>query len=86
MSKKLLRRIEILEKQIKSQDKPLSNDLNQQLLTRKEVANYFKVTLVTIHNYCVSGILKPYKFGTNVRFYKEDIEKVLKAINHKNNF
>ena len=47
------------------------------ILTRKEVAELFKVDLSTLHNWCKSGKLKPYGIGSRVYFKMSDIEKSL---------
>lgn len=42
-----------------------------ELYTRKEVADLFKCTLKTVHNWTKSGRLKAYGHGSRV-FYKVD--------------
>lgn len=48
-------------------------------LTRKEVASLLDVSLVTIHEWCKKGILKPKRIGTRVRFSLADIEEILES-------
>ena len=48
-------------------------------LTRKEVSNLLGVSLVTIHEWCKKGILKPKRIGTRVRFDLADIEEILES-------
>lgn len=48
-------------------------------LTRKEVSSLLGVSLVTIHEWCKKGILKPIHIGSRVRFRKSDIEKTLEG-------
>lgn len=46
---------------------------NEVLLTRQETADYFKVSLVTIHQWVKYGILTPVRFGNRVYFKKQVI-------------
>ena len=50
-------------------------------LTRKEVANLFKVDLSTIHNWCKSGKLNPLAIGARVYFLRSDLEQSLTPLN-----
>jgi len=52
-------------------------------LTRKELADIFKVTLPTISDWSKKGILKPYRLGNLVRFKKSEVEQALQTINPK---
>src|SRR5690606_8191718 len=46
-------------------------------ITRKEAAELFGVSLVTIHNWTKEGVIRAYKIGTRVRFKKSEIEDIL---------
>lgn len=48
-------------------------------LTRKDVSKLLGVSLVTIHEWCKKGILKPKRIGTRVRFDLADIEEILES-------
>jgi len=50
-------------------------------LTRKEVAELFKVDLSTIHNWCKSGKLNPLAIGARVYFLRSDVEQSLIPLN-----
>jgi excisionase family DNA binding protein len=52
----------------------------EEYLTRRELAEIFKVTLPTISDWSKKGILKPYRLGNLVRFKKSEVEKALKKI------
>ncbi len=52
-------------------------------ITRKEVAELFGVSLVTIHNWTREGVIRAYKIGTRVRFKKSEIEDILINSNKK---
>ena len=41
------------------------------LLTRREVVNMLKISLVTLHDWTNKGVLKAYKVGNRV-YYKAD--------------
>jgi excisionase family DNA binding protein len=73
----------LISESVKTQIQELSNYLKalpptkneKEFLTRKEVAELFKVSLVTIHEWCNSGILKHYKVGNRTYFkYTELLE------------
>jgi excisionase family DNA binding protein len=72
-----------ISESVKTQIQELSNYLKaltptkneKEFLTRKEVAELFKVSLVTIHEWCNSGVLKHYKVGNRTYFkYSELLE------------
>ena len=47
------------------------------LLTRKEVAEKLKVSSPTLKRWRDTGILKGIKIGGSIRYYQEDVEKLL---------
>lgn len=47
------------------------------LLTRKEVADLLKIDLSTIHNWTKKGRLKSYGIGNRVYFRRKDIDEAL---------
>lgn len=49
----------------------------KELLTRKETATFFDVSYVTIHDWCNSGILKPYKVGNRTYFKRSDLMELV---------
>mgnify|MGYP001067316095 CR=1 FL=1 len=63
----------------------LSKPKNDELLTRKEVANYLRISLVTIHSWNKYGILNPIRMGNRILYKKQDILDVLEeqSINKK---
>lgn len=79
-----------LIQQIKNEVQTLLNQQKSQtesqpdkLMTRKEVARFFGVSLVTVHNWNKSGILKPYRIGNKIRYKESEILKALQFINAK---
>lgn len=61
----------------------IGNNTNEvkELLTRKETGDMFSVSLVTIHEWCKSGILKPYKVGNRTYFKREEVMEVVSRSN-----
>ena len=57
----------------------LSKPKNDELLTRKEVANYLRISLVTIHSWNKYGILNPIRMGNRILYKKQDILDVLEV-------
>jgi excisionase family DNA binding protein len=55
----------------------------QDVLTRKETAKFFSVSLVTIHDWTKSGIIHPYKVGNRVYFKRSHLMDVLEQSNPK---
>ena len=62
-----------------------SRILNDELLTRQEVAEYLRISLVTIHSWNKHGILNPIRMGNRILYKKQDILDVLEeqSINKK---
>ncbi len=54
--------------------------LQNEYLTRQNVADMFDVNLSTIHNWCKSGKLKPLGIGKRVYFLRTDVENSLISI------
>lgn len=53
----------------------------KELMTRKEAAQFFDVSLVTIHDWCNTGILKPYKVGNRSYFKRVEVMEALRNPN-----
>ena len=50
-------------------------------LTRRDVAEMFKVDISTVHNWCKSNKLKPLGIGNRVYFLRSDLEQCLTPLN-----
>jgi excisionase family DNA binding protein len=50
------------------------------LLTRREVAQKLKITLVTLDKYTRSGTLQSYKIGGQIRYKAAEIEKAFEQV------
>lgn len=46
-------------------------------ITRREVANLFKITLVTVHDWTRKGLLQAYKIGNRVYYKRPEVEGAL---------
>ena len=57
--------------------KQLSKTQNHDLLTRKEVAEYLKISLVTVGTWSKYGIINPIRMGNRIFFKKQDILNTL---------
>ena len=65
--------------------KELSKPKNDELLTRKETAEYLRISLVTIQSWSKHGIINPIRMGNRILFKKQDILDILEkqTINKK---
>lgn len=66
-------RLIALENQSNNSPTPLP----EELLTRNEVATYFKVNISTVRNWTKQGILIKYGIGDRVYYKKSEIEAAL---------
>ncbi len=53
------------------------------ILTTKELAEYLKLTEVTIYKYATMGKIPGFKIGSRWRFDKEQIDELLKNGEHQ---
>lgn len=77
---------EVIKNALKTQLDFLKKEINpikidEEYLTRKEVASLFKIELSTLHNWCKKGKLQSYGIGNRVYFLRSDIEKALTPLN-----
>ena len=49
-------------------------------LTRKEVAEMLKISLVTLNEWTKKGVLTSYRIGNRVRYKSHEVEESLKRI------
>lgn len=75
--------VNLIKEGVKTELQTLSARLAQpqtdqkELLTRKETATYFSVSLVTIHDWMNEGIIKPYKVGNRTFFKHSELLEVV---------
>lgn len=74
-----------LKKELENFQKHFTPEKPDEFLTRKETAKLLKISLVTLHQWCKDGILKPLKKGNRTYFSKREIEKSLYNSNTKQN-
>jgi len=58
-------------------------DSPKEVMTRKEVADLFSVSLPTIHDWANSGIIKPYKVGNRTYFKRSELFSIMDSSNNK---
>lgn len=58
-------------------------DSLKEILTRKETADLFSVSMVTIHDWVKNGIIKPYKVGNRTYFKRSELINVMDLSNNK---
>jgi len=51
---------------------------DKEILTAKEVADYLKLHLFTVHKYAREGKIPAFKIGADWRFHKKYIERWIK--------
>lgn len=75
----LIEKVTTLENLIREKGLILHQEKDKkELLTAKETAAYFNVTLVTIHNWAKQGKLNKHKIGgTRIGFKRAEVEKLL---------
>jgi excisionase family DNA binding protein len=56
-------------------------DSPKEVMTRKETAELFSVSTVTIHDWVNSGIIKPYKVGNRTYFKRSELLSVMELSN-----
>jgi hypothetical protein len=78
----------LISESVKTQIQELVNATNKEqtkdendLLSRKETAEFFKVSLVSIHAWMKDGIIKPYKVGNRTYFKKSELINVVESSN-----
>jgi hypothetical protein len=54
---------------------------SETFLTRKETAQFFQISLYTVHDWMNKGIIKPYKAGNRTYFKREELIEVLNQSN-----
>lgn len=52
-----------------------------ELLTRKQTAEFLDISTVTLHAWCNQGILKPYKMGNRTYFKRSELIETLSNSN-----
>ena len=66
----------IIREAVSSTVIPLDSD---EYLTRKQTAKLLQISLVTLRDWSVKGILQSYKIGGRIRYKKSELDEALKA-------
>ena len=74
-------RISLLEDHLSAMVSSETNQPSDELMTRKEVAQYFKINIATVRNWSIQGILKKYGVGDRVYFKRSEVESLPKQLN-----
>ena len=53
------------------------SEKQNKLLTRNETCKLLGISLPTLHDWCLKGIIPSYRINTRIRFKSEDIEMIL---------
>lgn len=74
-------------KKIEKSDKPTKTTTYQQseIMTRNDVAALFKISLVTVHQWIQTGVLRAHRLGTRVYFKRSEIDAAMTVIEPKRN-
>lgn len=67
----------IVEKRLNEKIEHLNPKKGYKFLSRKEVSQILKVSLVTISDWSKRGIINSYRIGTRVRYKSDEIEEAL---------
>jgi hypothetical protein len=75
---------ELISENVKVQIQNLARDLSElnapqqkEILTRKEVAELFEISFVTLHEWTKNGILNPSKIGGRTFFKRSELMQLL---------
>ncbi len=83
-AKEILNRFNNLEKSLQEIKEATTEQYPQnKLLTRKEVSDYLKISIMTVHNWTRNGILTAYRIGNKLRYKQSEIDTALNTINLK---
>jgi hypothetical protein len=79
----VLNKLALLEEELKNIKENFQPIEPLELMTRKEVVDYFKISFPTLHQWTNCGILCDYKIGNRVYYKRSEIEsQILKSNNN----
>lgn len=73
----ILERITILQQELENIKKSFQPKEPVELMTRHEVADFFKISFPTLHQWTKNGILHGYRTGNRVYYKRGEIESNL---------
>lgn len=73
---------EVIREQLQNYipDRPTTTEKQTGYLTRQEVADRLKITLVTLDKYAKAGILQSYRIGGQIRYKAVEVEKAFETV------
>ena len=80
-SETILEKITILQKELEDIKKNFQAKQPVELMTRHEVADFFKIDISTVYNWTKKGTLISYGIGYRVYYKRSEIESRLIRIN-----
>jgi len=54
-------------------------DERDQLLTRKEAAEYLKITLPTLRKHTIAGVVRCHEIGSRILYKRKELESALRS-------
>ncbi|KAB7528427.1 helix-turn-helix domain-containing protein [Flagellimonas olearia] len=79
-TEEIIEKIDLLQKEISSLKKNLQPKEPVELMTRKEAANFLRISLTTLHHWTKRRIIKGYGLGNRVYYKKSEIiNKILRT-------
>ena len=79
----LLKEINSIKSGITKIHEKFTPQFTTQLMTRQEVADFYKVSLVTVHDWLKKGWLISYRIGNRTRFKRHEVEEAMNEIRRK---
>lgn len=75
---------EAVRQELRTLNRPVEQPTTplKELFTRKEAAQFFDVSLVTIHEWCRLEIIKPYKVGNRSYFKYNELIEALREVKY----
>jgi len=73
-------KLEALSSEIKELKETFKPQFQTRYLTRQEVADLFRVSLVTIHDWTNKGMLTKHRIGNKVRYKLHEVERALREV------
>ena len=73
----VLEKITLMQEELENIKKIFQPKEPVELMTRQEVADYFKIDISTVHNWTKSGRLNSYGIGYRVYYKRSEVERSL---------
>ncbi len=67
----------IVEKRLNEKIEQLNPKKGYKFLSRKEVSEILKVSLVTLSDWSKRGVINSYRIGSRIRFKSDEVEEAL---------